>query len=1073
MAINLGTTGSSVTDIKLITSKKIQQDLYAARESARPPMPEYVQRSPLHLMTGGGGRGASVQQEAPRVIETPELTNPPNVVEQTSQQQTKTSQPPTTPNAVVLGFPQLSNQQAQEIVSYAKSTGTRPVFTETTTKSTKWFESGTYGGTKRSISVSSGKREGTTIFLGESSIPALKERQALAEKYSGWTAEELLTGKYVAPPKILSFDTGEFYPAEAVFKSEKATRLREENFFNQNILGESLREGIGGRKPVITQAKFDFFKDTKIGEGLSFGYSELTKQRTIVTPFDKKSKEPVPFFTMTPTMTTRTDIKADTSLPFFYRTGALNQRITEPQLFSLKTEKEPNIFKKFTRYTEKLNVQDTETRTLERIGVNFARIPLGVASVVFVAPAKFVGSVWTDIFRKENKTITGVAQFGKDVVSGKAGYSFGEKLRTDSGFAGGQVAGLILAPKILGSTIVSGKNIVSSSWITRGGSVYVGRYKTLGSYFRTTKATYNNIWLKQGKVGTDVLSEGAFIPARYVFRYGESGRLSTAKTLSESISAFGQGKMIFVRPFEKVKTIGRAMSDSPASTPALWMKISKASTGKGAYAWTDLYEAYVSRVKGYSYESGLRVQTSSPARITSSKVTLEGKALAGLEDAGIYVSPSGKGMAYFLRISTEKTSYGLNPVGFFKGLFTNPRVSIFKVRGVAQYPRSVVSPAGFDVINAFQRSVAESGVAFITKRSELGQGIIPRQMYFNTASKKWMMEKGTPEIEATIPLDSSFALERAKSFTIVKGRVVGIQKGRVLYDTSMSAAEAGVTIKNPLEDIYKRDIFISTEGRGISPQFTGKNLVAGEKYTTGLEIAKEQYRGTSSLATPRPIYEYTGSFRRDAYGVPYSETSSRIEAPSNLLTYSSAYPVRKEPTGYFIYADLSLSRTPSKIDESGIRNIPDIRGGGRGGVSDFGIPVIPEYTPSGTPSGSSYYPPIIPSLNYLSPTPKTPTGIPYSLRFPFYASSEKISEKKKIKGKKVRKIKIKDTGVYVLPDLRSVSMTEAETYRKFGRGEAIAPRLTKDIYRSALISFKGYGTGYIPTEQMRTRKIRI
>ena len=52
--------------------------------------------------------------------------------------------------------------------------------------------------------------------------------------------------------------------------------------------------------------------------------------------------------------------------------------------------------------------------------------------------------------------------------------------------------------------------------------------------------------------------------------------------------------------------------------------------------------------------------------------------------------------------------------------------------------------------------------------------------------------------------------------------------------------------------------------------------------------------------------------------------------------------------------------------------------------------------------------------------------------------------------------------VYVLPDLFSVSKTEAATGK-----EAIAPRVTKNIFNLATGAFGGYTAGYIPTEQMR------
>lgn len=81
------------------------------------------------------------------------------------------------------------------------------------------------------------------------------------------------------------------------------------------------------------------------------------------------------------------------------------------------------------------------------------------------------------------------------------------------------------------------------------------------------------------------------------------------------------------------------------------------------------------------------------------------------------------------------------------------------------------------------------------------------------------------------------------------------------------------------------------------------------------------------------------------------------------------------------------------------------------------------------------------------------------------------SKKKKFKSIKSRKFKfgkrVGGSGVFVLPDLFSVNLTEARNYSRFGGGEAVAPRLTKDIYRKSIRAFNGFG-GFIPTEQIRT-----
>ena len=72
---------------------------------------------------------------------------------------------------------------------------------------------------------------------------------------------------------------------------------------------------------------------------------------------------------------------------------------------------------------------------------------------------------------------------------------------------------------------------------------------------------------------------------------------------------------------------------------------------------------------------------------------------------------------------------------------------------------------------------------------------------------------------------------------------------------------------------------------------------------------------------------------------------------------------------------------------------------------------------------------------------------------------------------KKKKIRFKDTGLYVLPDLFNVELTERKYALTTGE-QAIAPRLTSKIKAQAFSAFKGYGPGYIITEQQRRRLLK-
>jgi len=83
-------------------------------------------------------------------------------------------------------------------------------------------------------------------------------------------------------------------------------------------------------------------------------------------------------------------------------------------------------------------------------------------------------------------------------------------------------------------------------------------------------------------------------------------------------------------------------------------------------------------------------------------------------------------------------------------------------------------------------------------------------------------------------------------------------------------------------------------------------------------------------------------------------------------------------------------------------------------------------------------------------------------------SSDKKKIKKNYKKKNLKRRKISTSkDLYILPDLSSVSITEAITGR-----EATAPKATRNIKRLARFAFSG-GSGYVPTEEIRKGKFRL
>ena len=97
-------------------------------------------------------------------------------------------------------------------------------------------------------------------------------------------------------------------------------------------------------------------------------------------------------------------------------------------------------------------------------------------------------------------------------------------------------------------------------------------------------------------------------------------------------------------------------------------------------------------------------------------------------------------------------------------------------------------------------------------------------------------------------------------------------------------------------------------------------------------------------------------------------------------------------------------------------------------------------------------------------------NIPFtpSITIPFNLS---LGSKRKTKGRRKKSFGLfggfPKSEVFVLPDLRSVNITEAATGR-----EAIAPRLIGKTKSLAYAAFQGRSAGFIPTEQMRLGQLR-
>lgn len=361
------------------------------------------------------------------------------------------------------------------------------------------------------------------------------------------------------------------------------------------------------------------------------------------------------------------------------------------------------------------------------------------------------------------------------------------------------------------------------------------------------------------------------------------------------------------------------------------------------------------------------VVTSSPAKLKGEEAGLGRKGAVGIEDTGIYVSPAGEGSPYFLRLGDDFADYSflsLDPLGNVRSAFEVPTVTRAQTTGVVQYPRSVVKEAGFQAVKEFQEAQAGSGKAFITKRSELGQGDISRQTFvatedfvegsFNIKKGDILREAGTSEIEAVIPYKQEFAytpetsIGKVKGFdyyTTFEGRNVAVRDTILLTDD-------GSAVIGLVDDAGRQTKILSGEqvateasyvyGGGSSKSVTSPySLLSGvSRVSHGNAVIK------SGSLIPRDSVALSSQVSSVSYVVKTKTFSSSevISQPSSIVSPISNVSGRsKRSSKYSVVVSKPVSvvsqvSQPSSIVSSSVSGSSGISGGSGG--SGYGSGVI-------------------------------------------------------------------------------------------------------------------------------------
>lgn len=276
------------------------------------------------------------------------------------------------------------------------------------------------------------------------------------------------------------------------------------------------------------------------------------------------------------------------------------------------------------------------------------------------------------------------------------------------------------------------------------------------------------------------------------------------------------------------------------------------------------------------------VVTAAPSKVKGPKVEVGKKAALGLEDPGIYVTPKGEASPYFLRIKGAlpmETKYSFNILQPVKEFFGVPGVTEFKVKGVTRLPRKVIKQPGFETVGKyFEQTAAKTGKAYITKRSEIGLGEVARQKY-KSPTGKTVVEMGTSELEAVIPLGAEFTYAKQPSFL---ARVKGFGAYTEFGGKPVAIRQAVVKGVSPTTGTVKT---VSVAPKTVLAE--ASRAYAPVRYKTPVSVLKYSVPSRVSSAVS------TTSFVSGVSSViSPSRAVSKVTARSIVSTPSRVYPVK-------------------------------------------------------------------------------------------------------------------------------------------------------------------------------------
>lgn len=323
---------------------------------------------------------------------------------------------------------------------------------------------------------------------------------------------------------------------------------------------------------------------------------------------------------------------------------------------------------------------------------------------------------------------------------------------------------------------------------------------------------------------------------------------------------------------------------------------------KATFPLTSSSAQTIKRIGATELEGKQFVVTASQEPLKGKIVGKGGRAAAGLEDPGIYVTSKGRGSPYFL--GTKQTSSDLlysdlsisiNPFAIYKP--KTPSLSEFEVSKAITLPKEITKVAGFSEVEKFQQSLTDKGIAIVTKRSQIGTGEL-RPKYFYDEKGNLIREAGTVEEEAVIPIGAEIKQIRPETglakfkgyseYTTSEGYAVPIRKYKIVGETDkVPILETAVPKKEISSYEYKPKI--SSPIIPKEPIYLSSSKKVSSKVSPVSSSISSSVSEISNYSISSSSIESSGISTGESYPSKTSSEGSSISTPSYKPSEISSY----------------------------------------------------------------------------------------------------------------------------------------------------------------------------------------